>query len=139
LPAPRIGLQQARGLGEISGACFSPASRANCAANESDQRQDLAAALAQRRNGQRDAVQPVVQVLPESPRCDLRLQIAVRGRDEAHVDRTRLDAADALDLLRLDHAQQRRLQLGRHVADLVEEDRAAGRRLQSPPSPRSRP
>src|SRR5204863_3481295 len=92
--------------------------------------QDLAPPLAQRRDVQRDAVQAVIEVLPEAAGRDLCFDVAVRGRDEAHVDRTRLDAADALDLARLDDAQERRLQLGRHVADLVEEDGAPRRRLE---------
>src|SRR4029079_2341702 len=79
---------------------------------------------------QRDAVEAVVEVLAEPAEGDLRLEIAVRRGDEAHVNGTRLHAADALDLTRLDDAQERRLQLGRHVADLVEKDRPARRRLE---------
>ena len=37
----------------------------------------------------------------------------------------RLVAADAVELAVGEHAQQARLQVGRHVADLVEEQRAA--------------
>ena len=46
-------------------------------------------------------------------------------RHQAHVDRDRLLAADAHDLALLQRAQQLDLQRGVHVADLVEEQRAA--------------
>ena len=49
----------------------------------------------------------------------------MRRRHDAHVDRRRLRRADADDLVRLEHAQQLRLQLQRQLADLVEEHRAA--------------
>ena len=55
----------------------------------------------------------------------------MRRRDDAHVDRERLGAADALERALLEHAQQLGLRLGRHVADLVEEDRAAVRGLEA--------
>ena len=49
----------------------------------------------------------------------------MRGGDHAHVGLDRLVAADAIELAVGQHAQQARLQLERHVADLVEEQRAA--------------
>ena len=49
----------------------------------------------------------------------------MRRRDQADVDLDRLVAADAEDLLVLQHAQQLGLQRQRHVADFVEEQRAA--------------
>ena len=89
---------------------------------------DLAWPLAQRRHGERDAVQPKVEVLAERAARDLGLEVAVGGGDEAHVDLPRPHAADARDLARLEHAQQLRLQRQRQLADLVEEDGAARRR-----------
>ena len=56
---------------------------------------------------------------------DQRLQVLVGRADDAHVDRDLLAAADALDHAVLQEAQQLRLQRQRHVADLVEEQRAA--------------
>jgi hypothetical protein len=49
----------------------------------------------------------------------------VGGGDHAHVGADRLLAADAVEVAVGEHAKQPRLQLGRHVADLVEEQRAA--------------
>ena len=50
--------------------------------------------------------------------------------DQAEVGLDRLDAADALDLALLDRAQQLGLQVEAQVADLVEEQRAAGGQLE---------
>ena len=70
-------------------------------------------------------VEPVVEVLAELAVGDQLLEVAVRRRDHAHVDANGLAAADALELALLQHAQQLDLHVQRHVADLVEEQRAA--------------
>ena len=62
---------------------------------------------------------------------DERLQVLVGGAHDAHVDRNFLAPADALDDAVLQEAQQLGLQRQRHVADLVEEQRAAARRSRS--------
>src|SRR5258706_5332756 len=54
-----------------------------------------------------------------------------RGQ-HAHVDRDGLAAADRLDLLLLDDAQELGLQRERQLADLVEEQRAAVRLAEQP-------
>jgi hypothetical protein len=51
----------------------------------------------------------------------LRRQILVGGRDDADVDGDRFRAADALEPLLLQDAQQFRLDAGGHFANLVEE------------------
>src|SRR5512139_733804 len=48
---------------------------------------------------------------------------------EPHVDLRRLGRADRGQLSFLDHTEELRLRLERHVADLVEEQRSALRRL----------
>ena len=63
------------------------------------------------------------------PAADHRGEIAVRRGDEAHVGGQRLAAADALELALLHEPQQLALQRQRQLADLVEEQRAAVRRL----------
>ncbi len=55
----------------------------------------------------------------------------MRGRDDAHVGADRLAAADGGELAFLQHPQQARLRVGWHVADLVEEQRAAGGLLEA--------
>ncbi len=60
--------------------------------------------------------------MPSRTRC---LEVLVRGGDHAHVDLDRHLAADPVELALGQHAQQAGLQLRRHVADFVEEQRAA--------------
>ena len=66
-----------------------------------------------------------VQVLAEMPLLDFLLEVLVGRRDHADVDLDRPRRAEALDLAFLQHAQHLGLRLGAHVADFVEEDRAA--------------
>ena len=56
---------------------------------------------------------------------DFLLEDAVRGADDAHVDLLRRRRADGANLALLQDAQQLGLQGERHLADLVEEQRAA--------------
>src|SRR5262249_5561119 len=72
----------------------------------------------------------VVQILAEASALDEVAQPPIRGRDDAHVDGHRHAAADTVDLVLLQHAQELRLESELHVADLVEQDRAAVRELE---------
>ena len=71
-----------------------------------------------------------IEILAELPRRHRRLQVPVRRRDDAHVDLQRRRAADALEPLLLERAQNLRLQRQRQIADFVEEQRAAVRQLE---------
>ena len=82
-------------------------------------------AVAQRRHEDRDDVQAEVEVLAEPARPDLARQVLVGRREHAHVHPDARRAADRLDDLLLQHAQHLGLRLQAHVADLVEEERAA--------------
>ena len=76
-------------------------------------------------------IQSVVQVRAEMPLTNLALQVAVRRRDHTNV---RLDgpvAADPLEFLFLQDPQERDLHFRRQLADFVEEDRSAIRRLET--------
>ena len=90
-----------------------------------DQHGQVVAALAQGRQVDREDAQAIVEVGAELPLRRRRLQVAVRGRDQPHVGLDRLVAADPLERLFLQHAQDLALRRQRHVADLVEEQRAA--------------
>ena len=94
------------------------------------QHRDVGAALAQRRDGDREHRQPEVQVLAELARGDTRLELSIRRRHDAGVDVQRAGAADPLELLRFERAQDLGLQPERQIADLVEEQRAAVRHLE---------
>ena len=82
-------------------------------------------ALAQRRQPQRHDVEAEEQVLAEQALLDQDAQILVGGGDDAHVGLDRGTAADGGVFALLQHAQQPGLRLHRHVADFVEEQRAA--------------
>ena len=65
------------------------------------------------------------QVLAEQSLRDPRLEVLVGRGNDAHVGTNRRVAADAIELTFGQHPQQAGLQRDRHVADLVEEQRAA--------------
>ena len=73
----------------------------------------------------RDHAQPEVEVLAERPLLDLLLEVLVGRGDDPDVDLDRARRAEPLDFAFLQHAQHLGLRLGAHVADFVEEDRAA--------------
>ena len=73
----------------------------------------------------RDDRQPVVKVLAESAFPDRALQVAIGGRDHAHIHLHIAHATHAADDLVFEHAQQFGLQQRRQFADFVEEERAA--------------
>ncbi|MNT37476.1 hypothetical protein D3C72_1736150 [compost metagenome] len=87
--------------------------------------QHVAPPLAQRRDHERIDRQPVVQVGAKAPLRNRRGQVAVGGRDHAHVDLAHAIAAGALHLAALQHAQQLGLHAQRQLPDLVEKERAA--------------
>ncbi len=94
------------------------------------EQRDVGHALAQRRQADRHHVEAIEQIFSEGARRDELLQLAVRGRDEPHVDADGLDAADPLELALLEGAQELHLHLDGDLADLVEEERAAGGELE---------
>ena len=81
--------------------------------------------MPQRRQLDRDHVQPVVEVGAEAALGHLLLEIRVGRRHQPAVDLDRLRAADRDDLALLQRAQQLHLRRERHLADFVEEERAA--------------
>ncbi len=101
---------------------------------------DVLAALAQRWCLDPHDVQAVVQILAEAARGDGLREILVRRGDHPDVDADRRLAADAEEFAFREHAQQPRLKSERHVADLVQEQRAAVRLLEpaDPPLGRAR-
>ena len=96
-----------------------------------DQQRNVFAPLAQRRQGDRDHVDAVIEVLAECTARHRLLQVAVGGENQAHVHLDRFVAADALELAFLQHTQQLGLECRRDLADLVQEQRAAVRQLEA--------
>src|SRR5690606_26495157 len=89
------------------------------------EQRNILRAIAQRHRANREHAEPEEQIFAETALPDLVLQIAIRRRDDPHVDVPRLLLADALERAFLEHAQQLALELERDLADLVEKQRAA--------------
>ena len=87
---------------------------------------DVVAPLAERQDVDVNHVQPVVEILAEIAGRDALAQVPVGGADDPHVDAIggAVVGADRLDFARLQESQQQRLHPQRHLADLVEEQRA---------------
>ncbi len=90
----------------------------------SHQQSQVFGALAQRRNRNWKHVQAIIQILPELVLRHHLSQVVMGCRDQPHVGANRLPAAQALEFMFLQHAQQLRLQLRGNIADLVQEQRA---------------
>ena len=66
---------------------------------------EVVPSLHQRGESDGDDCETIVKVFPEPPLLDRLLEIAVRGRNQAHVDGDRFAAAHPLDLPLLHRAQ----------------------------------
>jgi len=89
------------------------------------QRAQVLATLAQARNRQRGAGDPVEQIGAKSAGAHLVAQALIAGRDQTKLDAPRPRAAERVHLSALQHAQQIRLQIHRHLRDLIEKQSAA--------------
>lgn len=90
---------------------------------------ELAATLAQRRNFDGNSRQPKEQILPKRSVGHAFCEVAIGGRNEAHVDASRLNASHATQLAAFQQAQQLCLDGRGHLAHFVEEERSAVRRF----------
>ena len=79
----------------------------------------------QRRNADREHVQPIEQILAEAALAHQLDEVAVGGGNDAHVNLDGLASADRIDLAMLDGAQELRLGRVRQFADFVEKEGAA--------------
>ena len=73
----------------------------------------------------------VVQVAAKALRLDLRLEAAVGGGDDPHVDWDEAVRTDRADLFFLERAEELGLQIQRDLADLIEKQRALVGQLES--------
>ncbi len=94
------------------------------------QRGQVLQPLPQRRDIDRQHIQPVIQVGAEGPAGHGSLQVDGGGGNDAHIAAQHLVRSYRFVFLFLQHPQQLALQGQRHVADLVEEQRAAFGQLQ---------
>ncbi len=70
-------------------------------------------------------IEPMQKIGAKLAARHFRFEILMRRREHASIGANELASADAIELARREHAQQTRLQRQRHVADLVEKQRAA--------------
>lgn len=89
------------------------------------QQQDVAAALAQGRQMQRDDVQTVVEILAKAPGRYFAFQIPVGCGHNAYIHLFAAAAAHPLDFLFLKHAQNLDLQAQVHFTYFIQKDGAA--------------
>src|SRR5690606_5155806 len=82
-------------------------------------------ALAERRQMNGNDVEAVIEIFAEGACGYHRREVAVGRGNDAHVDRDLLAPPDPSDLSGLQRAQQPRLRLGRHIANLVEKQGSA--------------
>ena len=102
------------------------------------QRQNVLAPLAQRPDIQLHHVQPVKQILAETPGLHLLLQVPVARGEDADVRAHLAVGADALERSILRHAQHLGLKRRRHLGDFIEKNRSAVGLLEPPDALRRR-
>src|SRR5262249_54037558 len=90
-----------------------------------DQHRNVGAAFTQGGKVNGDHVEAEVEILAEGAFAVGSFQIAIGGRDDAHVDGDGRIAADRPDLALLQHAQQLGLHFERKLADFVEKNGSA--------------
>src|SRR5262249_25533644 len=95
------------------------------------ERQDVVRSLGERRGGGVDEGSAGAEGLAGPPPRDELRNVRVRGAEDAHVRAPRLARAHALEVARLEDAQEADLAGGGERPDLVQEDRAPLRRLET--------
>ena len=70
------------------------------------EQRDIVAPLFQRRNGQRDDIEPVVEVAAEAASAHLLFEVAMRGADDTDVDRLTTRGTHRIHLALFEHPQQ---------------------------------
>ena len=90
------------------------------------EQQNVTSAFAQRRYRDADHVEAEVEILAKTPFRDLFLEVAAGRRHDARIETHLLALSEGTHGSLLEGAQELRLQLERHVADLVEKHGAAG-------------
>ena len=87
---------------------------------------DIFKSFTQRRQADRHNIQAIEQVFAEQPLADLVAQIAVRCSHDSHIGLDGLAPTHRGELTFLQNAQQAGLRFWRHIADFIQEQRAAG-------------
>src|SRR5262245_11990869 len=123
VPGPRVAHQR---LDHVRGnRVDAPADVAGVMRDEvPDEQRNVLGPFPKRGQVDREYVQTVVEVGAEFPCFHELVEQTVRRRDDPDVGPDRLRAAETLERPLLEHAQELRLEVGRQVADLVQQQRA---------------
>ena len=97
-----------------------------------DQEWDVLGSLTKSGNRHRHDMEPIVKILPELPLPNELFQIPVGGGNNPDVDLLRFLRSDRSKCPLLRKSKELRLQVERHLADLVQEDRATICSLKDP-------
>jgi hypothetical protein len=119
---PIVPLKQRQRVWRDSGELFLRVARCMCGKAVSEKR-DVIASIPKRRDLDRNYAQAEEEVAPESARFCFISEIAVGRCDDPNIYFDRRCAADALELLLLQYAQQLRLQIESHLRDFIEQKR----------------
>src|SRR5262249_40544492 len=92
---------------------------------------DVFPSFSQGRKGNRNDVQTVVEIRPETALFYRAGEIAIGRCDDFDVDTDRFDSSDALELSFLEKSQELGLNLSGNIADLIEKNRSAMRQFDS--------
>lgn len=95
-----------------------------------DQRLNVFLALAKRWNMERNHVKAIIEVFAELALLHGLFEVAVRGGNNANVNRNRHPPANRVDRSLLENTQETHLHIERHFSNLVEEDGSAMRELE---------
>src|SRR5262249_38316527 len=90
-----------------------------------DQQWNIGCSFTQRGHTDWHDIQSVQQILTERPFAHEFFKVAMCRREHSDIERNRLVAPYPLDLTLLQHSQQRDLDVGRQVANLVQKYRSA--------------
>src|SRR5262245_35954438 len=86
---------------------------------------NIVRSFAQRRQRDREHVQPVIQIDSESPFGRQALEILIGRRQYPHIDLSTLRTPQPFERALLNGTQELRLQFDRHFANFVEKERTA--------------
>ena len=81
--------------------------------------------VAERRQRDRESIQPIVEIFAEFPVSDQQRQIPIGRGNDTHIDSRGARAAYWFELTLLEHAEQLRLKFQRHISNFIEEQSAA--------------
>src|ERR1700737_4898000 len=134
VPRPGTRLQRFE-TGVIHGGHVSGIGAGEIADEMFNQRRKILDPLGQPRQRDGKHVEPVVEVFAQAPLADRAGKVAVGGRQHPHVERYVAGAADPSQLVLFDDSQKLGLQLGLHLGDFVEQQRAPVGELEASGAP----